>query len=135
MKRAVVAYKVMFFINQKTAYEMSISDWSSDVCSSDLQAFLIPGPIPGPVPGCAWRRRFGRESHRLHILYCLFGRTLGDRKSVVQGKSVYTRVDISGRRIIKKKKHHINYCSITLHKKLHKLHQRQNESDQPSLVP
>src|SRR3546814_3144219 len=25
-----------FFINQKTAYEMRISDWSSDVCSSDL---------------------------------------------------------------------------------------------------
>src|SRR3546814_16810560 len=26
----------MFFFNQKTAYEMRISDWSSDVCSSDL---------------------------------------------------------------------------------------------------
>src|SRR3546814_5619190 len=26
----------MFFIQQKTAYEMRISDWSSDVCSSDL---------------------------------------------------------------------------------------------------
>src|SRR3546814_10250239 len=26
-----------FFFKQKTAYEMSISDWSSDVCSSDLQ--------------------------------------------------------------------------------------------------
>src|SRR3546814_4005587 len=25
-----------FFFKQKTAYEMSISDWSSDVCSSDL---------------------------------------------------------------------------------------------------
>src|SRR3546814_6438754 len=27
---------VMFFFKQKTAYEMRISDWSSDVCSSDL---------------------------------------------------------------------------------------------------
>src|SRR3546814_8391673 len=27
-----------FFFKQKTAYEMRISDWSSDVCSSDLQA-------------------------------------------------------------------------------------------------
>src|SRR3546814_1564772 len=27
-----------FFFKQKTAYEMSISDWSSDVCSSDLGA-------------------------------------------------------------------------------------------------
>src|SRR3546814_15751469 len=26
----------MFFFNQKTAYEMRISDWCSDVCSSDL---------------------------------------------------------------------------------------------------
>src|SRR3546814_6614845 len=28
---------VCFFFKQKTAYEMRISDWSSDVCSSDLQ--------------------------------------------------------------------------------------------------
>src|SRR3546814_8437178 len=29
-------YGVVFFFKQKTAYEMRISDWSSDVCSSDL---------------------------------------------------------------------------------------------------
>src|SRR3546814_1258631 len=28
---------VFFFFNQKTAYEMRISDWSSDVCSSDVR--------------------------------------------------------------------------------------------------
>src|SRR3546814_4826614 len=28
---------VFFFFKQKTAYEMRISDWSSDVCSSDLK--------------------------------------------------------------------------------------------------
>src|SRR3546814_1456435 len=28
----------LFFFNQKTAYDMRISDWSSDVCSSDLTA-------------------------------------------------------------------------------------------------
>src|SRR3546814_2391264 len=27
---------MLYFFNQKTAYEMRISDWSSDVCSSDL---------------------------------------------------------------------------------------------------
>src|SRR3546814_4738303 len=32
---------VFFFFKQKTAYEMRISDWSSDVCSSDLQEFLM----------------------------------------------------------------------------------------------
>src|SRR3546814_3656585 len=43
---------VLFFFKQKTAYEMRISDWSSDVCSSDLH---------GPA------RRLARPSRlRLH---------------------------------------------------------------------
>src|SRR3546814_17768136 len=32
----VVVTSLFFFFKQKTAYEMRISDWSSDVCSSDL---------------------------------------------------------------------------------------------------
>src|SRR3546814_4195103 len=32
---------LFFFFKQKTAYEMRISDWSSDVCSSDLAAELV----------------------------------------------------------------------------------------------
>src|SRR3546814_10300684 len=32
-----------FFFKQKTAYEMRISDWSSDVCSSDLRLFRWRG--------------------------------------------------------------------------------------------
>src|SRR3546814_9517071 len=31
----------IFFFKQKTAYEMRISDWSSDVCSSDLDRLVI----------------------------------------------------------------------------------------------
>src|SRR3546814_4633088 len=31
-----VFFIMIFFVKQKTAYEMRISDWSSDVCSSDL---------------------------------------------------------------------------------------------------
>src|SRR3546814_8857546 len=31
-----MSYMLVFFFKQKTAYEMRISDWSSDVCSSDL---------------------------------------------------------------------------------------------------
>src|SRR3546814_5090639 len=39
---------VFFFFNQKTAYEMRISDWSSDVCSSDLQqGALCQAPLGG----------------------------------------------------------------------------------------
>src|SRR3546814_4534157 len=43
-----------FFFKQKTAYELRISDWSSDVCSSDLFTDTLPscfcGPY-GPVTG------------------------------------------------------------------------------------
>src|SRR3546814_1994122 len=31
-----ISFYLVFFFKQKTAYEMRISDWSSDVCSSDL---------------------------------------------------------------------------------------------------
>src|SRR3546814_3743922 len=34
-------FVVIFFFKQKTAYEMRISDWSSDVCSSDLRATRV----------------------------------------------------------------------------------------------
>src|SRR3546814_4363457 len=36
-----------FFFKQKTAYEMRISDWSSDVCSSDLGDHLFVNNIRG----------------------------------------------------------------------------------------
>src|SRR3546814_2694149 len=36
----LVVYLLCFFFKQKTAYEMRISDWSSDVCSSDLKRTL-----------------------------------------------------------------------------------------------
>src|SRR3546814_3157049 len=37
---------LFFFFKQKTAYEMRISDWSSDVCSSDLLSrYLEGGPL------------------------------------------------------------------------------------------
>src|SRR3546814_10292056 len=39
---------IFFFFKQKTAYEMRISDWSSDVCSSDL-----PGEFACWPQGCA----------------------------------------------------------------------------------
>src|SRR3546814_8236221 len=34
----------VFFFKQKTAYELRISDWSSDVCSSDLPGAGMPPP-------------------------------------------------------------------------------------------
>src|SRR3546814_2836268 len=41
----------VFFFKQKTAYEMRISDWSSDVCSSDL----CRGPRSPPRSACSAR--------------------------------------------------------------------------------
>src|SRR3546814_2013349 len=37
-----------FFFKQKTAYELRISDWSSDVCSSDLNINLSAGRLNNP---------------------------------------------------------------------------------------
>src|SRR3546814_1718808 len=42
----VSLFVFFFFFKQKTAYEMRISDWSSDVCSSDLpKGFFVPGNV------------------------------------------------------------------------------------------
>src|SRR3546814_9285705 len=42
----------VFFFKQKTAYEMRISDWSSDVCSSDLHGARSEPLLLGPVDRC-----------------------------------------------------------------------------------
>src|SRR3546814_18530056 len=44
---------VFFFFKQKTAYEMRISDWSSDVCSSDLAMNVTSAPAPAGVDEAA----------------------------------------------------------------------------------
>src|SRR3546814_3965717 len=53
---------MFFFCKQKTSYEMRISDWSSDVCSSDLSPrlyrVLAPDSEPTPFPV------FAHYSHR-----------------------------------------------------------------------
>src|SRR3546814_4802898 len=63
---------VFFFFKQKTAYEMRISDWSSDVCSSDLlgwhaQFLMDVRHLPDAMPRLAGgserseERRVGKE--------------------------------------------------------------------------
>src|SRR3546814_17789426 len=100
---------------------MRISDWSSDVCSSDLIEANAPGSR-GPRRSIfrsdkrlyRWQFDLGaprrglqsyvREPRRVHVSVRRSGK---DRKSVVKGKSVSGRVDLGGRRIIKKKKYNI----------------------------
>src|SRR3546814_7178497 len=50
-----------FFFKQKTAYEMRISDWSSDVCSSDLPVLLLG--IDGERDAAPRRLRRERFQH------------------------------------------------------------------------
>src|SRR3546814_14708146 len=87
---------------------MRMSDWSSDVCSSDLIASAC----------CAWRlqpgSRHGGNRHAQHAdaierIEKVAHNNLPmceDRKSVVSGKSVSVRVDLGGRRIINKQSKH-----------------------------
>src|SRR6184192_4529406 len=42
----LIARSILFF-KQKRAYEMSIGDWSSDVCSSDLRYACRPAGVSG----------------------------------------------------------------------------------------
>src|SRR3546814_19742296 len=59
----MVAVLLFFFFKQKTAYEMRISDWSSDVCSSDLRADRADA---GQGPACRHgaARLFGRAARQ-----------------------------------------------------------------------
>src|SRR3546814_13892579 len=95
---------------------MRISDWSSDVCSSDLktedpQAFIDAVELLEPsfgginlediaAPNCFIIEAALKE--RMNIP--AFHDDQQDRKSVGSGKSVSVRVDLGGSRIIKKKK-------------------------------
>src|SRR3546814_3432085 len=58
IKLKLKVLRAIFCFNQKTAYEMRISDWSSDVCSSDLPRGGVRRrgrrPATGRGPGVAW---------------------------------------------------------------------------------
>src|SRR3546814_20704350 len=118
-----------FFCKQKTAYEMRISDWSSDVCSSDLRYRLRADSLTA-LHSTEDLRRLQAVDRRLLREHRFAGQpgfaaALGrhrrsidqrlqwrDRKSVVYGKSVSVRVDLGGRRILKNK---INYTTTLSH--------------------
>src|SRR3546814_10729659 len=75
----------VFFFKQKTAYEMRISDWSSDVCSSDLvRPDGSPADEPAPLRTLLPRHvaRLGHRSRR-HERRAGPPDRPGDRKSVV----------------------------------------------------
>src|SRR3546814_8656179 len=61
---------VFFFCKQKTAYEMRISDWSSDVCSSDLL------DVRDPVALADWLAAVDRD-HPLDLVIANAGISAG----------------------------------------------------------
>src|SRR3546814_15981996 len=108
---------------------MRISDWSSDVCSSDLRnEHITHGKLPVERSeqhgtgsrAYGWRRNGGRSvataspaMMRPEGAGADISRPMAsnanhawnsERKGVVEGKSVSVRVDLGGRRIIKQKK-------------------------------
>src|SRR3546814_19760251 len=99
---------------------MRISDWSSDVCSSDLGyspdwierqlAHEEPHPVRRTYNHAAYLkdRAIMMQQWATFLDQWKTGATnvtpIRDRKSVGSGKSVSVRVDLCGRRILKKKK-------------------------------
>src|SRR3546814_20076788 len=53
----VSSFIIFFFFKQKTAYEMRISDWSSDVCSSDLGLYVEEPEAVEITDGVLYRAR------------------------------------------------------------------------------
>src|SRR3546814_11355809 len=73
-----------FFFKQKTAYEMRISDWSSDVCSSDLNA-ASPGASCArgfwSIMICPWLVVQGSDHHSRRVPMPRTGQVPGDFQS------------------------------------------------------
>src|SRR3546814_16145519 len=117
---------------------MRISDWSSDVCSSDLspqhssaqsgRSRISVGPEPsglnpsGGIICGADTTGAGNASARPNGMRRIDSRpTMGaDRKSVVEGKMVSVRLDLGGRRILNTKNLR---PSIVNHLEFHQQHQ------------
>src|SRR3546814_20378484 len=102
-----MSYSSCYFFKQKTAYEMRISDWSSDVCSSDLPDRGAEGARRRRGRAQGRGRRGVRQRQRRDDLPRGIEARGGalpvdlERKSVVKGNSVSVSVDIGGRRIMK----------------------------------
>src|SRR3546814_5740628 len=68
-----VVMKFFFFFKQKTAYEMRISDWSSDVCSSDLAVIKTREAISREGVCIVRKIRVGPRLHHPGWVYISLG--------------------------------------------------------------
>src|SRR3546814_20390743 len=125
---------IVFFVFKKTtAYEVRISDWSSDVCSSDLGVFLLDrakgrgrseerldAMICNDAPIGARIGRADRLAFKEDRRAAMQQRRIEDRKSVVSGQSVSVSVDFGGRGYLNKKKEVDRATSSTVQYTLNK---------------
>src|SRR3546814_19810268 len=129
-----VCCQVFFFLEQKTEYKMRISDWSSDVCSSDLAGSSRPArkntggraisaacsagsdrscPESARCSAARWKIASTRSTAAWPTACAKQSSATNchpaysrkkERKSDVEGQSVSVRVDLGGGRIIQKTK-------------------------------
>src|SRR3546814_20979764 len=78
-------FSYFFFFKQKTAYEMLISDWSSDVCSSDLGQFAILGDD-----------RWAGRPHGVYKMLSSGGERSRDDDDCVYAKGAHLHADYFG---------------------------------------
>src|SRR3546814_11621922 len=107
----IIRSSLSFFLyKQKTAYEMRISDWCSDVCSSDLDR-RGRRAAPGPRPGSARRGAGSRPGSRRGPWPRPRGRGSSEKSRVgEEWVSMY-----SFRRVLypsKKKRHCLSYLCV-----------------------
>src|SRR5256885_16822171 len=93
---------IFFFFSSRRRHTRLQGDWSSDVCSSDLKAYAAQPGVADFLPDCGGIGLLGIKLAPVvgAELFADPKRGFGDRESGVEGK----RVDLGGRRIIKKKK-------------------------------
>src|SRR3546814_13853450 len=94
---------VLFFFKQKTAYEMRISDWSSDVCSSDLSPEIAEMEIIGRgghlLPEMAVGEAYGAEEAPVRVEIIAFAvnqplRMLGEKLDMLAARAGVVADDV-----------------------------------------
>src|SRR3546814_3868808 len=88
--------RMCFFFKQKTAYEMRISDWSSDVCSSDLHDGYLCDRRKGSGALVCGVARGRRSSGHSSCNACRTGKTAGTKHPHAE-EEVGSDVELGGK--------------------------------------
>src|SRR3546814_8838186 len=117
---ALIVIGCFFFFKQKTAYEMRISDWSSDVCSSDLPSTSWRTTRKSPRRSARWTRPPAPSSHCSRMMLPKFQITRSEERRV--GKECVSTCRSRWSPYHEKKKMNNTYKhkSITLYMKINK---------------